>query len=101
MIELESTPTTRIEEVETRGDLSIFEVNPLADSLAILFKDALKGSDLASSMLPQATLPPSYAARRIFGSGSPSNERQRLIGKDSSRPSGQRIWKVSLPVNVS
>src|SRR6187397_704167 len=42
MIELESTPTTRIEEVETRGDLSIFEVNPLADGYGVTLGNALR-----------------------------------------------------------
>src|ERR1700693_3496492 len=42
MIELESTPTTRIEEVETRGDLSVFEVNPLADGYGVTLGNALR-----------------------------------------------------------
>ena len=42
MIELESTPTTRIEEVESRGDLSIFEVNPLADGYGVTLGNALR-----------------------------------------------------------
>ena len=42
MIELEATPTTRIEEVETRGDLSIFEVNPLADGYGVTLGNALR-----------------------------------------------------------
>jgi DNA-directed RNA polymerase subunit alpha len=42
MIELESTPTTRIEEVESRGDLSIFEVNPLADGFGVTLGNALR-----------------------------------------------------------
>jgi DNA-directed RNA polymerase subunit alpha len=42
MIELESTPTTRIEEVETRGNLSIFEVNPLADGYGVTLGNALR-----------------------------------------------------------
>jgi len=42
MIELESTPTTRIEEVETSGNLSIFEVNPLADGYGVTLGNALR-----------------------------------------------------------
>ena len=42
MIELESTPTTRIEEVETRGNLSVFEVNPLADGYGVTLGNALR-----------------------------------------------------------
>ena len=42
MIELEATPTTRIEEVESRGDLSIFEVNPLADGYGVTLGNALR-----------------------------------------------------------
>jgi len=42
MIELESPPTTRIEEVETRGNLSVFEVNPLADGYGVTLGNALR-----------------------------------------------------------
>ncbi|MEX0710239.1 MAG: DNA-directed RNA polymerase subunit alpha [Chloroflexota bacterium] len=42
MIELEAPPTTRIEEVESRGDLSIFEVNPLADGYGVTLGNALR-----------------------------------------------------------
>jgi DNA-directed RNA polymerase subunit alpha len=42
MIELESTPTTRIEEIETRGNLSVFEVNPLADGYGVTLGNALR-----------------------------------------------------------
>lgn len=42
MIELESTPTTRIEEVESRGNLSVFEVNPLADGYGVTLGNALR-----------------------------------------------------------
>jgi len=42
MIELESTPTTRIEEIETRGNLSVFEVNPLPDGYGVTLGNALR-----------------------------------------------------------
>jgi DNA-directed RNA polymerase subunit alpha len=42
MIELESPPTTRIEEIETRGNLSVFEVNPLADGYGVTLGNALR-----------------------------------------------------------
>ena len=36
MIELETTtPAPRIEEVESTGNLSIFEINPLADGYGV------------------------------------------------------------------
>ena len=42
MIELEATPTTRIEEIETQGNLSVFEVNPLADGYGVTLGNALR-----------------------------------------------------------
>jgi DNA-directed RNA polymerase subunit alpha len=42
MIELESTPTTRIEEIETRGNLSVFEVNPLPDGYGVTLGNSLR-----------------------------------------------------------
>ena len=48
MIELESTPTTRIEETESRGNLSVFEVNPLADGYGVTLGNALRRVLLSS-----------------------------------------------------
>src|SRR5574338_1492818 len=42
MIELEATPAPRIEEIETKGNLSVFEVNPLADGYGVTLGNALR-----------------------------------------------------------
>jgi DNA-directed RNA polymerase subunit alpha len=42
MIEVETTPAPRIEEVETTGNLSVFEVNPLADGYGVTLGNALR-----------------------------------------------------------
>jgi len=42
MIELETTPTPRIEEVESDANLSVFEVNPLADGYGVTLGNALR-----------------------------------------------------------
>src|SRR5574338_1604269 len=42
MIELEATPAPRIEEIETKGNLSVFEVNPLADGYGVTLGTALR-----------------------------------------------------------
>jgi len=42
MIELETTPTPRIEEIESDANLSVFEVNPLADGYGVTLGNALR-----------------------------------------------------------
>jgi DNA-directed RNA polymerase subunit alpha len=42
MIELETTPTPRIEEMESEDNLSVFEVNPLADGYGVTLGNALR-----------------------------------------------------------
>jgi DNA-directed RNA polymerase subunit alpha len=42
MIELETTPAPRIEEAEAEGNLSVFEVNPLADGYGVTLGNALR-----------------------------------------------------------
>ena len=42
MIELETTPAPRIEEIETNENLSVFEVNPLADGYGVTLGNALR-----------------------------------------------------------
>ena len=42
MIELETTPAPRIEETEAEGNLSTFEVNPLADGYGVTLGNALR-----------------------------------------------------------
>ncbi|HLE59138.1 MAG TPA: DNA-directed RNA polymerase subunit alpha [Candidatus Limnocylindria bacterium] len=42
MIELETTPSPRIDEVEANGDRSTFEVNPLADGYGVTLGNALR-----------------------------------------------------------
>jgi DNA-directed RNA polymerase subunit alpha len=42
MIELETTPAPRIEEIESEGNRSTFEVNPLADGYGVTLGNALR-----------------------------------------------------------
>ena len=48
MIELETTPAPRIEEAESEGNLSVFEVNPLADGYGVTLGNALRRVLLSS-----------------------------------------------------
>ena len=48
MIELETTPAPRIEESEAEGNLSTFEVNPLADGYGVTLGNALRRVLLSS-----------------------------------------------------
>lgn len=71
------SPVSRLRDVRPGRRWVIREVNPLADSLAILFKDALKGSDLASSMLPQHS-----PGKELLAEVKPTPERLERAGRE-------------------